>query len=155
MGRYTITINSSDAARAKAADEGYNFVVAKGVSTSDGVDYNAAWIVIPPDVSGPSMVINWDVSYQAAYTTSTIVNQATIDVIGTPIEVVPGGYYVVDGSGTLGPDPNKPKNPSKSGFHFRNDAGYAAEYTPVLLASDNTGTMVPLWAADTGKACAR
>jgi hypothetical protein len=126
--------------------------VAKGVlATSDGgVDYNAAWIVIPPYVSGPSMTIDWDVSYQAAYTTSTVVNRAGIYVRGQPIEVAPGGYYIVDGAGTLKPDPNKPRNPSRGGFHFRNDGGYTAEYTPVLLASDNTGQMVPMWAADTG-----
>jgi hypothetical protein len=155
MGQYTLNINASNAARQAWLDEGYKLIVAKGVSRDNGPpNYNAAWIVIPVNEAGPKITISWDVSYQAGYTTERIVNGADIHVTGDPIQVTTGGYYVVDRTGSLVPDLNIGVNASAPGFTFLNDEGYKTFYHPVLLCSNNNSKMVPLWAADSGTACA-
>ena len=99
MSNYTLTINTSAAARQALTRKGYNLVFAKGVSSGGEVDYNAAWIVLKPSEMSPSMKISWDVDYYANYTTSQLKNRAEIQGTGTDLKMDPGGAYVVDVNG--------------------------------------------------------
>jgi hypothetical protein len=153
LASYQLRINSSAAARARAAEAGYNFVFAKGVDGGyGGPAYNTAWDALRPDEVGDSVIVSWDVDYQASYSNDTAVDGATIRLAGNVVELQQGGYYQVDSSGTLGPDPNKPVDPSRNAFHFLNSLGYPTEYAPVLLSPSPTGHVVPIWIAGTGMA---
>lgn len=148
MSSYTLTINSDAAARQKAADKGYNFVFAKGVSSGGDVDYNSAWIVLKPSEMSDSQTISWDVDYNADYSTEQFKDKAKIVGKGNLLKMDAGGQYVVSKVGELEIDPNRP--PKGSAFHFHNDQGYALEYTPILSSLDNNNQRVAIWAASTG-----
>jgi hypothetical protein len=153
---YSITITSTAAARARAAQKGYNFVFAKGVITGSGTDYNTVWFVLGPTGIADTTTVRWDAEYDASYTAdATMINGGTVKATGNTIELQLGGCYQVDSTGTLGPDPNRVINPRSPAFHFFNSAGYANEYTPVLRTRGPTllgNVMLPFWAADTGMA---
>ncbi|WP_392533620.1 hypothetical protein [Nostoc sp. C117] len=148
MSNYTLTINSSAAAREALADAGYNLVFAKGVSSGGDVDYNAAWITLKPSEITHSIKISWDVDYYANFTTSQVKDKAIITGIGKDIKMDAGGQYVVNATGSLIVDENH--ETQGSSFHFRNDQGYKLKYVPILESLDNNGNRVPIWAASTG-----
>jgi hypothetical protein len=141
---YSITINSSAAARALAAEKGYNFVFAKRVDTDGttgdvgGAEYNIAWFVLNPKEIGDSITVSWDAStYSATFNDFR-------DTVQDAVELQPGGYYSVADSFTLEPyavDPD-PNNPA---FHFLNGSYPGYVFTPILLAQDPAGNKAQIW----------
>jgi hypothetical protein len=148
MSNYQLTILSSAAARQKAADKGYNFVFAKGVSSGGDMDYNSAWIVLKPNEMSDSEQISWDVNYFAQYSTQQFKDKAKIVGKGNLLKMDAGGQYIVSEVGALQIDSNR--EAQGSSFHFHNDQGYTQEYTPILISPGKNNQQVPIWSASTG-----
>ncbi|NEO53808.1 MAG: hypothetical protein F6K54_12395 [Okeania sp. SIO3B5] len=149
MATYTLKISSSSEARQAAAAKGYNFILAKGVSSGGGdPDYNTAWIVLKPNEMTGTDTITWTDDYYANFSTQEFKNKAKIVGSGNDVKMTPGGEYNLDKTGDLITDPNK--EPNGTAFHFHNDEGYALEYVPILKSLNNLQHQVPIWSASTG-----
>jgi hypothetical protein len=150
---YSITINSSAAARALAAENGYNFVFAKRADVCYNTprrslpnfnntisEYTTVWTVLNPNDIGDSVTVSWD----------TPVYSATYAGGGNSIDVESGGSYNVDANGTMISDPdNHPW--CEPAITFRR-TDYEQDYTPILLTQDPSGNKVPFWTASQGMA---
>jgi hypothetical protein len=148
---YSITINTPADFRTVAADNGYSFVLAKGVHTSmdSGNEFNTAWIVLNPSEMGDSTTISWDAAYTASYTSSylTTATDGVKPTVKEPtLALERGGYYKLV-NGVLELDPNGCDPYGNPSFCF---LGGAKKYKPVLLTQDNAGNMAPFWVSGTG-----
>jgi hypothetical protein len=106
----SITINSSAAACALAAEKGYSFVFAKGVDTAgsfgnanNGVEYSTAWFVLNPNEIGrfDHRQLGWYGLLCHCHPLHDKCCKTQLDPNGIAIELQPGCYYQVDMIETL------------------------------------------------------
>jgi hypothetical protein len=157
---YSITINSSAAARSLAVEKGYNVIFSKRVDTDSdgkGAQFNTAWFVLNPNDMGDSITVSWDATmYSATYNDYHTSDGDKIEMPHDIVELQPGGPYQVDVTGTMGIDETRPVDESsRPAFTFSNNSyytndGYDGDYYPVLLTQDPVGNKVPCWAASQG-----
>jgi hypothetical protein len=160
---YSITINSSAAARALAAEKGYNVVFAKGVKGTgcDVVEFNTAWFVLNPNDMGDSVTVSWDApTFSGTYQDDLRADGAKIEVAGNIVDLEAGGVYHVDENGTMGVDLTLSPI-ERSAYSRRPDILFTNHYYrqrlnegyyPVLLTQDPAGNKVPFWALFDGTA---
>jgi hypothetical protein len=169
---YSITINSSAAARALAAEKGYNVVFAKGVKATrpadefpfnrDFVEFNTAWFVLNPNDMGDSFTVSWDAApYSGTYQDDLREDGAKIEVDRNIVNNLKAGVavYHVDETGTMRLDPKATTSNMRHNnlycdrpeFQFINYFHRAINgdgYYPVLLTQDPAGNKVPFWSAN-------